>query len=700
MHSTTMPGHHGPRPVARRATRVAVTLAVVAGCLTPALVAHAGPDLAVSSVTPGVLGAPTVAQVDVSGVGLTNDDTITDSSDPSVTFSAIADDGNGGLFATASVTGPAPATPRQDDITVMDGGGDTATCAGCLTIEAHPNAPTLTDEVPGATSVDLAWAPDDTTSHATSYEVSWTAAGGPTSIATIAPAGHTRDGAITIAGLVTGTPYTITVASHDADGTVGDALALTEAVGVAPDPPTVVGSNTHPCCESISALGLDAQTWTTPAHQHWTFTVRSVEHGATQTFRPGSNLLVTHETAERGYSVTATVANQIGTSAPSDPIIIKPVVLPGAPRGQSYRYANGVLTFQWQPPVSNGNSPIRRYHVFINGGPGTSQHRLLNTTTTATSISRRLAPGLLFEANVIAVNRAGAGPGRVPELQGATSLGVVTGLDANRRGRWRYDDRGGWHSLGGNLAQPPVAFLAARRRLLFIGADRQGHASVRSASSGWHRLSARHCYDPTATRSYLGVDIACRSSQGTLLLALRAPLHHGLPHVAKRLAQRRRGHWDDTRIHLVGAPQSSGQPGEPAWFAFRVRHFDAAGHDVEAISDAHPTHSPAVRRVRLACLGDPVTSTFEGAAVTCQTGESRLAWRSLVESGTAADGSITVPWQITGRIGAAGYDDGLTAYIATTDPAGVVHVNDAALGPTWTLGSAGTTGVAMLADRG
>ncbi len=666
----------------RRRRRTAITIvATLSLSVTPAVagsIAHADPTPMVSSIFPAGFGNPTVTPIHVIGTGLSADDTLLDPQGGShVVFSSVTSDGNGGLNAIVSVTG---GQFGEHTLEVLSGTSVVATCSKCMVMNAAPLLPDVYSEEPHDQSLDLNWSQGDTIPGP--YVVTWTPPGGPTSDELV-PASGTSTNSTTITGLTNATPYTITVAEEDVAGSsVGQAAEFTEQVGVAPDAPILTGSS--PCCD-MDAVNATDNTWEFDGAANYTFTFTPRDGGGKPTVDPNSGSYQQYQDFDpAGVVVTATATNTVGTSLPSEPIIVKPIVSSSAVLDQHYRFAHRRLTVSWQPPANTGNSPIRHYRVTLQYG-----HKKHVFTTTALRYRVRLKAGTAFAAYVQPDTTAGLGG--ESDTYGTGYLDVVTALNKNGSARWRDDDQGGWHALGGHFAQAPQPFMRRGHILTFVGADRSGHAMVRTRKRGWRSLSPTVCLKPTATWDALGVNFACRAENGTLEVAGIRGMRNGLPYVAS-------SDWVSTNRRIVGGPQLAGGGDYSGLVVVRTAPWDSAGDDLRSFDLLNLGETPLhFGKIHLACTGPAAFSGLRNGAVGCPTSSQTVAWRSMSGGG---HGTVTTAFRMVGRIAIMNSAVGSDNRVAVTDSSGRIHIIDLDEHLDWTLGTAPTTGLAGVCAKG
>lgn len=651
-----MPRSSARRPGRRLLIAGSVALSLLVGPFAASSAVHADTPMTVTSVSPSGLGSTTVAPIHIVGTGMNTGDTIQATDRNHLTFSSITSDGNGGLNAIVTAKGASD----LNNIEVVAPDQSTATCVHCLTVPAGPDAPKEHGDTPGQGELDLSWTPVD---DATGYIVTLTPPGGPTQV-------YSVSGTPTaITGLANAVPYRVTIAAQTGD-TVGDADEFTEEVGVVPDAPVLTGSS--PCCDT-DQVQASGQTWQSDGTTY-TFTFTSRDFGSTTVYSGSSSNQSLQDGDPDGATVTATATNAVGTSAVSQPIIVKPIVPATAVRNEQYRYAHGKLLLTWHQPANDGNSPIQHYRVVVRHGG----QRTVATTTTG-RYQLPMPAGTHFVAKIQAVTTAGLGGTGDQANVGAAYLDVVTALDSHGRAEWRYDDRGGWHPLGGHLAAPPTPFVGRAGELTFVGANRHGRSVVRTRGRPWRSLGQRRCYQPTANKSVMGLTIACRATDGTLEYSLRTPLRSGLPYVPE-------SDWVNTPLRIIGGPQIGG-----GFVIVRTRPWNTAGDDLRTYDLA----GIGFGRLRMACTGPVSESQSRGGVVACVTGRRSIAWRSM---SVGRHGTVVTPYRIKGPITATSSNHDWDDRLAFQSASGTIHVvgvlqDQLHVDQQWTLGHAAPSGL-------
>jgi predicted phage tail protein len=124
----------------------------------------------------------------------------------------------------------------------------------------------------------------------------------------------------------------------------------------------------------------------------------------------GTSLLLVGLVNGTSYYFRVTAVNKVGESQPSGEVPAVPVTVPGPPAGLTAAAGDAQVTLAWNPPASDGGSPVTGYDLYV----GTTSHfagtapsaKVTGTTVTVTG----LANGTTYYFRVTAVNKIGEGP--------------------------------------------------------------------------------------------------------------------------------------------------------------------------------------------------------------------------------------------------------------------------------------------------
>jgi hypothetical protein len=157
--------------------------------------------------------------------------------------------------------------------------------------------------------------------------------------------------------------------------------------------------------------------WTAPADNGSAitgYTVTPLLGGVAQapvTFgNTGTSQVVTGLTAGSSYTFTVAAINAGGTGPASPPSnVVIPFTVPGPPTITGVTAGSTEATLSWNPPASDGFSPITSYLVVPSVG-GVEQTPQTCPATPTTCVITGLTGGASYRFTVAAVNAAGTGP--------------------------------------------------------------------------------------------------------------------------------------------------------------------------------------------------------------------------------------------------------------------------------------------------
>jgi putative cell wall-binding protein len=264
-----------------------------------------------------------------------------------------------------------------------------ATSATVVALLEPPGVPTISAITPGNSSATITVSPP-TTGGIPSYYVVTLMPGGGT--CTFTPPATS----CSIDGLTNGTEYTATVTAVNDYGPSDPSDPVTVIVDVAPIalPPTVVvGSGGVTVSGTVDPAGGSASSYT--------FTVEpgplscTADAPAASCFIP----LVTNG----AYTVTSTVTNSAGASAPSGPTDFE-FNAPAPPLFQNLSIGLGQVTVSVTPGSATGSGPTSFITVYV--GPGSCQVTPPVTSCTVTG----LTGGQIYSVTASATNGVGTTP--------------------------------------------------------------------------------------------------------------------------------------------------------------------------------------------------------------------------------------------------------------------------------------------------
>ena len=172
-------------------------------------------------------------------------------------------------------------------------------------------------------------------------------------------------------------------------------------------------------------------------------------------------------TNDTTYTFEMQARNALDTSESSNEASATPNdhTTPGAPRSPTVSSGDGKLIVQWEPPASDGNTPILRYEyrigaawhgnpwtAILDSAPGGANHRRYAITR---------ANGTYTTVYLRAVNDEGAGP---DVHRGATTFPNAPGAPTNFRAERPYEDRAtlSWTEPGPTSGESITAYVIDR----------------------------------------------------------------------------------------------------------------------------------------------------------------------------------------------------------------------------------------------
>ena len=124
----------------------------------------------------------------------------------------------------------------------------------------------------------------------------------------------------------------------------------------------------------------------------------------------GTALVLVGLTNGTTYYFWVTAVNQVGESQPSGGVPATPVTVPEAPAGLTAAPGDRQVSLKWNPPASDGGSPVTGYDLYV----GTTAHfdgkAPLAEVTGRAVIVTGLANGTTYYFRVTAVSKVGQGP--------------------------------------------------------------------------------------------------------------------------------------------------------------------------------------------------------------------------------------------------------------------------------------------------
>lgn len=373
------------------------------------------PQPTVSSVSPSSAAAgSTVPQLQIVGAGF----------QPGATVAPHT--ANSGLtFGTPTVVSPSEidvsvtvdAAAVKGTRTIDIGNPDAGTTTANLTIFTVPSVPQTVAASAGPRSVTVTWsAPaDDGGASLTSYTVTLTKQGSPTTAASFTTAdASTHQHTFTAtdspsASLENGTTYVAQVIATNAAGNsaaapAGGATATTYALPKAPASLTATGGTrtVDLSWPAVTDAGGDPGGITS-------YTVTLVKRGAdpnTTTTVEVDGSTLTHQFTGlvngTTYDATVRATNSAGDS-PTTGASATTFDVPSAPGNANAVPADGTLAVTWSAPSDDGGTPVTSYTVTLTPSGGDSPATTSSTQHTFTGLTN----GQNYTVSIVATNAAG-----------------------------------------------------------------------------------------------------------------------------------------------------------------------------------------------------------------------------------------------------------------------------------------------------
>ena len=288
-----------------------------------------------------------------------------------------------------------------------------ASCEVSATPATVPGPPAGLTAAPGDRQVTLSWDPpaSDGGSQVSSYNVYQGSSPGGESSSPVNSSPITST-SYPVTGLTNGSTYYFTVKAVNAQGpgaASGEVMAVPLTV---PDAPT--GLTAAPGSAKVTLA------WNPPASDggskvsgYRVYYATSADfQGAAQVpaVLTGTALVLVGLTNGTTYYFWVTAVNQVGESQPSGGVPATPVTVPEAPAGLTAAPGDRQVSLKWNPPASDGGSPVTGYDLYV----GTTAHfdgkAPLAEVTGRAVIVTGLANGTTYYFRVTAVSKVGQGP--------------------------------------------------------------------------------------------------------------------------------------------------------------------------------------------------------------------------------------------------------------------------------------------------
>ena len=318
-----------------------------------------------------------------------------------------------------------------------------------LRTTAVPTPPLGLDHTYGDMFIRLTWEPpeDDFGLHVTDYEVYRQTGDGPVDLIgqVTVPALNIVDDQVSI-----GVVYNYYVTARNAKGPSIASEVIEAMVMLPPDPPT-----------NAKAMAMEQfvrVTWSPPAFDGASSVLGyRVYLGGTETealYLGGTSIKgaddlelvflhdAPYDNVVREYFVTA--VNAEGESDPSDVVATMLYELPTPPRSLTIAWGDGRLSLEWQPPATDGGTPVMSYSIYRRGADGAGYSHLVTLPPGIHDhIDDTTDNGVEYAYRMTAINMIGESVPSpevtaVPAGQPGVPLDVVAeGLVGSARVTWR-----------------------------------------------------------------------------------------------------------------------------------------------------------------------------------------------------------------------------------------------------------------------
>jgi len=314
----------------------------------------------------------------------------------SYTFSVIATNANGDSIASSST---APITPSS-----------------------RPGPPVGPSAVAGSGQATVSWSAPFSNggSTITSYTVTST----PDGRTCTTPNGTTLSCNVT--GLSEGVSYTFTVSATNTEGSGPDsASSAPVTIPTLPSAPRNVTGSSGDKSATVS--------WVAPLSNGYTpitlYTVTSTPGGFTCTTTGALSCTVTGLTNGTDYTFVVVATNVLGdgaASAPSAPVRAG-ITAPSPPQNVLVFPGNKSIIVHWNPPASNGGSPITGYIITVTNAAG----KVVGTCNAPANATACVVPGLAnsTEYKVVVAARNSKYTGAVAPTKGTPMIAPPAVID-------------------------------------------------------------------------------------------------------------------------------------------------------------------------------------------------------------------------------------------------------------------------------
>ena len=294
---------------------------------------------------------------------------------------------------------------------------------GTWTNRTTPGAPLSVIAIGTDRQATVSWsAPPNGGPPITSYTVTATPGGASTTV---------TGTSATITGLAVGTTYTFTVTATNTLGTGPGSVSNAAATWDYPGPPRSV--------TAIAGTADAAVSWQPPLSDGgspvtgYTVTPYVGTNPLPQTTVDGSTVMTTVAGLVSGtsYTFAVTASTVVGTGpAGTSPVVTLGGTVPDAPQSVTAVAGDARAVVSWQPPTSDGGSPVMSYTVTPYVGTTPLSPTTVDGSTLSTTIVG-LVNGTSYTFAVTATTVVGTGPaGTSPAVTPATAPGAPQNVGA------------------------------------------------------------------------------------------------------------------------------------------------------------------------------------------------------------------------------------------------------------------------------
>ena len=263
----------------------------------------------------------------------------------------------------------------------------------------------------------------------TGYQISWR--GGDTSgITSIS----TMTTSYTITGLAPGTLYDIDVVAVNRVGSSVPVELSQRTAEMVPDAPTGLRTATVTFYSITVNWNVPVADGGAPITGYQISWIAGDTSGITSIRTTTTSYTIIGLAPGTLYDIDVVAVNRVGGSVPVELSQRTAETVPGAPTGLTTATVTfNSITVSWDAPIVDGGAPITGYQISWRAGD-TSGTASISTTTTSYIITD-LAPGTLYDIDVVAVNRVG---GSVPVALSQRTAETVPDAPTRTNDTMRY----------------------------------------------------------------------------------------------------------------------------------------------------------------------------------------------------------------------------------------------------------------------